>query len=66
MKRYTKFSTALLVLGGLLAIAPPVSLAASSTESALSSQTQQMDGLTTSRSYNPALDPRSKLRECAS
>lgn len=49
MRRYTKFSTALLLLGGLLAIAPSASLAANSTESALSSQAQQMDGLTTSR-----------------
>ena len=40
---------AIVVLGGLLAIVPSASPAASSTESALSSQTQQMDGLTTSR-----------------
>jgi len=49
MKRYTKFSTALLLLGGVLAIAPPAGFAADTTQSALTTQTQQMDGLTTSR-----------------
>ena len=49
MKRYRKFGTALLLAGSVLAVPPSAAFAADGTQSALTTQTQQMDGLTTSR-----------------
>jgi hypothetical protein len=48
MKRYSTFGTALLLFTGALA-ASPIVYAADSTESTLTTQTRQMDTLTTSR-----------------
>ncbi|MGQ0750167.1 MAG: hypothetical protein ACT4PS_06510 [Betaproteobacteria bacterium] len=49
MKPYTKFSTALLLVAGALAMAPSAVDAADGTQSALTTQTQQMDALSVNR-----------------